>query len=101
MCGRIGLDNGVRMKSRYEVDTGSVHLRTGQDGYEGRIPVLDGVRGIAVLLVLLIHFTPDVEMHGRLQEWVKKVFTTGGWVGVDLFFVLSGLLITGILLNAK
>lgn len=66
-----------------------------------RIPVLDGVRGIAVLLVMLSHFIPDVAMEPRAAEWIKKIFTTGGWVGVDLFFVLSGFLITGILLKAK
>jgi peptidoglycan/LPS O-acetylase OafA/YrhL len=65
------------------------------------ILVLDGVRGIAVLLVLLFHFLPDTAMQWRSAEWFKKTFTTGGWVGVDLFFVLSGFLITGILLRSK
>lgn len=50
-----------------------------------RLPALDGVRGVAILLVLLIHA-------GALAI---------GWVGVDLFFALSGFLITGILLDAK
>src|ERR1700754_1405880 len=65
------------------------------------IAVLDGIRGIAVLLVLLFHFLPDIAMQSRTSEWFKKIFTTGGWVGVDLFFVLSGFLITGILLRSK
>lgn len=68
---------------------------------ERRIPVLDGLRGIAILLVMLVHFMPDAVMPNRLEEWAKKLFSTGGWVGVDLFFVLSGFLITGILLRSR
>src|SRR5271154_1735476 len=59
-----------------------------------KIPQLDAVRGIAVLLVLL-HNTdvyPALHLH-----WISA----NGWMGVDLFFVLSGLLITGILLDTK
>jgi peptidoglycan/LPS O-acetylase OafA/YrhL len=68
---------------------------------ESRIPALDGLRGIAVLLVLMIHFEqtiprPDHVVNGA----IAAVFRTG-WIGVDLFFVLSGFLITGILLEAK
>ena len=50
-----------------------------------RIPALDGVRGLAALAVVLTH---------------THVVQTG-WIGVDLFFVLSGFLITGILLDRK
>src|SRR5580698_2898121 len=59
-----------------------------------KIPQLDAVRGLAVLLVLL-HNT-DIYPALHLQ-----LISVNGWMGVDLFFVLSGLLITGILLDTK
>jgi peptidoglycan/LPS O-acetylase OafA/YrhL len=65
-----------------------------------RIPVLDAIRGVAIVLVLLVHFTPDYLMPNRPLEWVKKLAFTG-WTGVDLFFVLSGFLITDILLRVR
>lgn len=60
---------------------------------------LDGVRGVAVLAVLLTHGTflfPTT----RLTRYVLPPLTFGWW-GVDLFFVLSGFLITGILLTTR
>jgi peptidoglycan/LPS O-acetylase OafA/YrhL len=64
------------------------------------IPQLDGIRGIAILLVLVHHFTEDRE---KLTGWARQLFlvTDAGWVGVDLFFVLSGYLITRILLATR
>ena len=59
------------------------------------IPVLDGLRGVAVLLVLLFHLS---RLGGA--SWPDRAFAgvfRAGWAGVDLFFVLSGFLITGIL----
>jgi peptidoglycan/LPS O-acetylase OafA/YrhL len=61
-----------------------------------RVPELDGLRGIAILLVLCFHFTPST---GPLR-FLAPVLQVG-WVGVDLFFVLSGFLITGIMLDRK
>ncbi len=67
-----------------------------------RVPTLDGLRGIAILLVLLHHFAlyGDLRPDGAVD---KMVFLAAGaaWTGVDLFFVLSGFLITGILYDAK
>ena len=61
------------------------------------IPALDGVRGLAVCLVLGCHLLlANQETPSHLVNiLVKTVFA--GWVGVDIFFVLSGFLITGIL----
>src|SRR4051812_2558873 len=60
----------------------------------GRIPELDGIRALALIPVLYIH--SNVIEHTGLG-----IFAAYGWITVDLFFVLSGFLITGILLDAK
>jgi len=67
---------------------------------EGHDPRLDGVRGLAVLLVMLFHLTH----YGLARSAMDKALTaipSIGWSGVDPFFVLSGYLITGILLRSK
>ena len=67
------------------------------------LPALDGVRAIAFLLVVFAHINMSFggETAGEgVSLWVSKIFR-GGWVGVDLFFVLSGFLITRILLDAR
>ena len=65
------------------------------------IPALDGLRGCAILAVLLLHFTSALTTPtGAPARLVKQVFSLG-WTGVDLFFVLSGFLITGILADAR
>jgi peptidoglycan/LPS O-acetylase OafA/YrhL len=62
---------------------------------QGRIPQLDAIRGIAILMVI-VHNTQD--RYPSLHWWIVSA---NGWMGVDLFFVLSGFLITGILLQTK
>jgi peptidoglycan/LPS O-acetylase OafA/YrhL len=64
----------------------------------GHLPVLDGLRGLAAFMVIVVHttITPGPSLADRV---VHRVGTLG-WVGVDLFFVLSGFLITGILADA-
>ena len=65
----------------------------------GHLPALDGLRGVAILLVMLVHFV-IFEPRPGVENLITHL-TKGGWTGVDLFFVLSGFLITGILLDAK
>jgi peptidoglycan/LPS O-acetylase OafA/YrhL len=64
------------------------------------IPSLDGLRGLAILLVLMCHLSERFTFGSQRLNAVKNV-AFAGWTGVDLFFVLSGFLITGILLDSK
>jgi len=60
-----------------------------------RLPQLDAIRGVAILLVIF---------HNQGTKYPSLHLGTlfaNGWMGVDLFFVLSGFLITGILLDTK
>jgi len=63
-------------------------------------PRLDGIRGLAVLLVMLFHLTHYGLARGPLEKALTALPSVG-WSGVDLFFVLSGYLITGILLASR
>lgn len=65
------------------------------DGIRRRVPELDAVRGIAILIVMVHNTLPKYP-----QLPLQKLFSYG-WMGVDLFFVLSGFLITGILFDSK
>lgn len=60
------------------------------------MPDLDGLRATAILLVLMAHFISASFPTGWLRNG-----TSFGWCGVDLFFVLSGFLIGGILLGHR
>ncbi len=69
---------------------------------QGRIPELDGIRGLAILMVIVWHY-----VHLRCEPapgtlWAKaNMLFRLTWSGVDLFFVLSGFLIGGILLSQR
>lgn len=59
------------------------------------IPELQGIRGLAVLAVILYHCAPRLK-----GTWIEPA-ALWGWAGVNLFFVLSGFLITSILLGSR
>ena len=66
------------------------------------LPQLDGVRGLAILAVMITHLMDYVPLFTRSLAW--RLFSLGGLLGalgVDLFFVLSGFLITGILVDTR
>jgi peptidoglycan/LPS O-acetylase OafA/YrhL len=67
-----------------------------------RIPVVDGLRGIAILAVLTYHFALfGIKFGASLWERIYQNIAALGWAGVDLFFVLSGFLITSILFQSR
>jgi len=76
------------------IDTNSPGAKTGSaDGdNRGRLVALDGLRAFAVGAVLVNHYVPE-------DLWFQ--FLPWGSLGVQLFFVLSGFLITGILLDMR
>ena len=71
----------------------------------GQVRELDGLRGLAVILVLLRHavrpFWPIETLETNASAWDLGTFMINGWIGVDLFFVLSGYLISYHILNLK
>jgi peptidoglycan/LPS O-acetylase OafA/YrhL len=76
--------------------------KEGQKTKEGErwIPALDGVRGLAILLVMLFHYSVELDRSYPFQRLLASLCGYG-WTGVDLFFVLSGFLITGILVESR
>ena len=66
--------------------------------FRTRFPALDGIRALAVTMVFALHFGSG--SHGGLLKLLKAISLRGG-MEVDLFFVLSGFLITGILYDTQ
>jgi len=64
------------------------------------VPALDGLRGLAILGVMLFHCAIMLRWEHPASAWLAG-WPRVGWLGVDVFFVLSGFLITGILLDTR
>lgn len=66
------------------------------------IPSLDGVRSLSIIAVMLFHFTTpfsaELKATGFGWELVARALSVG-WVGVDIFFVVSGFLIAKLMIN--
>jgi peptidoglycan/LPS O-acetylase OafA/YrhL len=68
--------------------------------FGGHMPALDGVRGLAILAVLLFHFVAQTTVTNGFEHALNAILNYGA-LGVDLFFILSGFLITGILYDSR
>ena len=94
------------MSTSYPAAVSSPHLGESYRSplLKKQMPGLDVLRGIAVLSVLFYHglywYVPANSSVGVLAGKVMRCFVFG-WLGVNLFFVLSGFLITGILLDSR
>src|ERR1043165_6378202 len=71
-------------------------VEKGNSNHNTRSVQLDLLRGIAILMVLVTHCGVDPSHSGKLER-IARNFTGFGWSGVDLFFVLSGFLVGGLL----
>ncbi len=60
--------------------------------HSGQIHALTGIRGIAALWVVILHGATYVNASSVLPQWLSNIINKG-WLGVDLFFILSGFVI--------
>lgn len=71
-----------------------------KERFDARIPELDGIRGIAILTIVFVHYWEIPQGGGWLVNAASTILSFF-WSGVDLFFVLSGFLLGGILIDNR
>jgi peptidoglycan/LPS O-acetylase OafA/YrhL len=82
-------------------DSTMSHSASGEVPPPRHIPALDGLRGMAAMLIMIFHwFQLSTAPRGAFLESAGR-FASIGQTGLDLFFVLSGFLITRILLRSR
>src|SRR5664279_1495611 len=90
---RVRAPEGRGMHRSEKALSGVARTRSGGAGEkDGFRPDIEGLRGVAVSLVVLFHA-------GLLSQ--ASLQLSGGFIGVDLFFVVSGYLITGLLIRER
>ena len=90
---------GVRRGQSDQGQSGTSVKMTDERISTGRVPALDGLRGVAIIAVFVAHLADGVFPHHLPLITGHPVAIGGGVTGVQLFFVLSGFLITTILLR--
>ena len=91
---RVYSDPGEKMGSGDGSSSVVVGVPDAAQLADKRIFSLDVLRGVAIALVVLLHFPPTTLSAVGVLEDAVSWLTGVGWIGVDLFFVLSGLLIS-------
>jgi peptidoglycan/LPS O-acetylase OafA/YrhL len=103
--GELGVADGTTFApSKVDVAFAREHRAPVSAVSHSRILELDGFRAAAVLMVLISHLFYGWPLGDTGLSWLPHVLVVTiahGWFGVDLFFILSGFLITGILLDSK
>ena len=89
-----------RHRENYEGESGLVSAAD-HDASERRFAALDGLRAIAILWVIVHNTGSPAEGPSGIALKLWIVVSNAGWAGVQLFFALSGFLITTILLDGK
>ena len=98
-----GPSRTAQVPPSYTPRSDASHVPTGHPPEVTRIPALDGLRGVAIVLVILLHYAVRRQAGVDVLQHVRPLWALldMSWSGVDLFFVISGFLIGGILLDNR
>jgi peptidoglycan/LPS O-acetylase OafA/YrhL len=88
----------LNSKSSKQIDSRGASNLTKRSKF--RVDSLDGVRGLAILGGIAFHTLRPGEYKGLFGA-IWRALEESSWIGIDMFFVLSGFLITGVLLDSR